>query len=133
MKTREITKRFIALLCVVALLGASLSPAIAGLIGTDQLIAAEQVQADRERLLATLSRDDVRQQLSALGVDPAQAEARVARMTDAEVAALNQRLDELPVGAGPNILGILLVVFIIFVITDVIGATDIFPFIRPAR
>ncbi|WP_018233445.1 DUF6627 family protein [Thioalkalivibrio thiocyanodenitrificans] len=131
--TRELAKRFIALLCVLALVGASLSPAIAGMVATDQLIAAEQVQADRERLMATLSRDDVRQQLSAMGVNPAQAAERVSRMTDSEVAALNQRLDELPAGAGPSVLGVLLVVFIVFVITDAIGATDIFPFIRPVN
>lgn len=133
MRTRELAKRFIALLCVMALLGASLSPAIAGMVGTEQLIAAEQVQADRERVLATLSRDDVRHQLSAMGVNPAHAEERVARMTDSEVAMLSQRLDELPVGAGPSVLGVLLVVFIVFVITDAIGATDIFPFIRPVN
>jgi hypothetical protein len=131
--TRELAKRFIALLCVLALVGASLSPAIAGMVATDQLIAAEQVQADRERLMATLSRDDVRQQLSAMGVDPAQAAERVSRMTDREVAVLNQRLDELPAGAGGSVLGVLLVVFIVFVITDAIGATDIFPFIRPVN
>ena len=132
MKTREIAKRFIALLCVMALVGASLSPAIAGLVGTEQMIAAEQAQVDRERLLDTLSRDDVRSQLTALGVDPAQAAERVMRMTDAEVAALNERLDELPAG-GNTVLGVLLVVFIVFVITDAIGATDIFPFIRPVN
>lgn len=132
MRTREFAKRFTAMLCVLALLGASLSPAIAGMVGTDQLIAAEQMQADRERLMATLSRDDVREQLTALGVDPFQAEERVKRMTDAEVAALNQRLDELPAG-GASVLGVLLVIFIVFVITDAIGATDIFPFIRPVN
>ena len=132
MKTRECAKRLIAMLCVLALVGASLSPAIAGMVGTNQLIAAEQVHADRERLMATLSRDDVSQQLAAMGVDPAQAAERVSRMTDAEVAALNERLDELPAG-GNTVLGVLLVVFIVFVITDAIGATDIFPFIRPVN
>lgn len=132
MKTRNLTQRFIALLCVLALLGGSLSPAIAGLVGTDQLIAAEQAQADRERIMSTLSRDDVRQQLTAMGVDPAQAAERVKRMTDAEVAALNERLDELPAG-GASVLGVLLVIFIVFVITDAVGATDIFPFIRPVN
>ena len=39
--------------------------------------------------------------------------------------------DELP--AGGDVLGVILVVFIVFVITDVIGATDIFPFIKPVK
>jgi len=131
MKTRKFTKRLIAMLCVLALVGASLSPAIAGMVGTGELLATEQSLADRDRLLAALDRDEVRNQLTALGVDPAQAAERVARMTDAEVVALNERLDEMPAGAG--ILGVVALIFIVFVITDVIGATDIFPFIRPVN
>lgn len=134
MYPRDLAKRFVALLCTFALLGGSLSPVMAGMVGTDQLLTAEQQQADRDRLLATLSRDDVRQQLTALGVDPTQALERVSRMTDAEVAALNQRMDDIPVGAdGGTVLAVALVVFIVFVITDAIGATDIFPFIRPVN
>jgi hypothetical protein len=131
MKTIKFTKRLIAMLCVLALVGASLSPAIAGMVGTGELLATEQSLADRDRLLAALDRDEVRNQLTALGVDPAQAAERVARMTDAEVVALNERLDEMPAGAG--ILGVVALIFIVFVITDVIGATDIFPFIRPVN
>jgi hypothetical protein len=52
-------------------------------------------------------------------------------MTDEEMAQLNQQIDELP--AGGDVLGILLVIFLVFVITDVIGATDIFPFIHPVN
>jgi hypothetical protein len=52
-------------------------------------------------------------------------------MTQAEVAQLNQQIDQLPAGSG--VLGIVVLIFIVFVITDVIGATDIFPFIHPVR
>ena len=121
----------LSLMCVLALLAGSITPAFAGLVGTEQLLIAEQVQADRERLLSTLSRDDVRQQLSQMGVDPRQAAERVARMTDAEIAALSEGLGELPAGSG--VLGAVLVIFIVFVITDAVAATDIFPFIRPVR
>jgi hypothetical protein len=55
----------------------------------------------------------------------------VAALTDAEVARLNQRIAELP--AGGDVLGVILLIFIIFVITDAIGATDIFPFVDPVR
>ena len=119
------------LLCTLALLAGSLSSAFAGMVGTQQFLVAEQVQADRERLLSTLSRDDVRQQLSQMGVDPLQAAERVARMTDAEITTLSEGIADLPAGSG--VLGAVLVIFIVFVITDVIGATDIFPFIRPVN
>lgn len=124
-------KFLLALLCVLALVAGSMGTAFAGMVGTGQLLAAEQVKMDREQLLATLSRADVKQQLSDLGVDPQQAAERVARMTDAEIAALSEGLGDLPAGSG--VLGAVLLIFIVFVITDVIGATDIFPFIRPVN
>ena len=57
---------------------------------------------------------------------------RINRLTDAELARINQEADTLKAG-GTNVLGILLIIFIVFVITDVIGATNIFPFIRPVK
>ncbi|MCK5383915.1 MAG: PA2779 family protein, partial [Gammaproteobacteria bacterium] len=57
---------------------------------------------------------------------------RVASLSDSELARINQGIDSLNAG-GESVLGILLVIFIVFVITDVIGATDIFPFIRPVN
>ena len=53
-------------------------------------------------------------------------------MTDAEIAQINQRIAEMPAG-GSSVLGVLLIIFIVFVITDVLGATDIFPFIKPIK
>ena len=75
-----------------------------------------------------LERDEVRGQLQAMGVSAELAAERVARMTDAEVRMLNERLDELPAGAGA--LGVLLFLFVLFVITDALGVTDIFPFVK---
>jgi len=130
---QTMTKRFVVMLCIVALAAGSISPAFASMIGTEQLLANEQAQAERERLMSTLTRDDVQQQLIVMGVDPNQAVERVNRMTDAEVAALNERIDELPAGAGAGVLGAVVLIFVVFVITDVIGATNIFPFIRPVN
>jgi FlaG/FlaF family flagellin (archaellin) len=124
--------RFVlVLLCTLVLLAGSMGSVFAGMVGTDQLLVTEQAQMDRQQLLATLSREDVRQQLSNLGVDPLQAAERVARMTNEEILVLSEGIGDLPAGSG--VLGVVLVVFIVFVITDVIGATDIFPFIRPVN
>lgn len=124
-------KFLLGLVCALALAAGSFSTAFAGMVGTEQLLVAEQVQMDRVQLLATLSRADVKQQLSDMGVDPLQAAERVARMTDAEIAALSQGLGDLPAGSG--VLGAVVLIFVVFIITDVIGATDIFPFIRPVN
>lgn len=120
-----------ALLLAVSMLGAQVAPVQAGMIGTDQVLAAEQGRINRDNLASLLEREDLQRQLSALGVDVKDARERVAGLTDAEVARINQRVAELP--AGGDVLGVVLLIFIIFVITDAIGATDIFPFVHPVR
>jgi len=88
--------------------------------------------ADRERIAAALDRADVRTELAARGVSLADAQARVAALTDAEAAELAARLDSLPAG-GIDILGVALVVFLVLLLTDILGYTKIFPFTKPAR
>jgi hypothetical protein len=120
-----------SLLLAASLLGAQVAPVQAGMIGTAQALAAEQARYDRASLASLLEREDLQRQLAALGVDVNDARSRVAGLTDAEVARINQRLAELP--AGGDVLGVIVLIFVIFVITDVIGATDIFPFIHPVK
>jgi hypothetical protein len=86
----------------------------------------------RGRIAAALEREEVRAQLAARGVSLEQAQARVAALTDAEAADLAARLDELPAG-GVDVLGVALVVFLVLLVTDILGYTKIFPFTRPAR
>lgn len=124
-------KRVVSLLLVAALTGGQALPLQAAMIGTDALVQQQQSTMDRERLLQLLERDDVQQQLVALGVETADAKERVAQLTDSEVQQLNARLGELP--AGGDVLSLAVLVFLVFVITDVIGATDIFPFIHPVK
>ncbi|SDY97860.1 hypothetical protein SAMN04515617_1402 [Collimonas sp. OK242] len=73
-------------------------PAHAGIVGTDQLINATQVQGDREKVLNFISRTNVQQQLETLGVKPGAAQERVAAMTDEEVRTLASQVDTLPAG-----------------------------------
>jgi hypothetical protein len=107
------------------------SPLHASMVGTGELLTSEHAQMDRAQLMQTLSRDDMRQQMERMGVAPEAAAERIARMTDAEVAELNQRLGELPAGAG--VLETVAIIFLVLVILDAVGVTDIFAFIRPVR
>lgn len=120
-----------SVLLAALLVGAQIAPAQAAMVGTAQVLAAEQGRLDRDKLASLLEREDLQRQLSALGVDVQHAKARVAGLTDAEVAQLNQRIAELP--AGGNALGVILLILIIFIITDALGATDIFPFVHPVK
>jgi hypothetical protein len=65
-------------------------------------------------------------------VGPADVKARVAALTDEEVAQLAGQLDRLPAG-GEGIIGALLIVFLVLLITDLLGLTKVFSFTRPVR
>ena len=112
-------------------------PATAGVVGTEQAMRADAVAGiaiDRSTLRGLLDREDVRAQLQAYGVDAAQARARIDALTDAEVASLAERVGTLPAGAGAGgILGVALAVFVILLITDILGLTRVFPFTRSVR
>jgi len=99
------------------------------MVSTNNAIQMQQLQMDRTEILDLFAQDNLRSQLTQMGVDANAASDRIANMTDAEIMQLNERLKDMPAGEGVG--GVLLVVFIVFVITDVLGATDIFSFIRP--
>jgi hypothetical protein len=106
-------------------------PAQAAMIGNEQIVNQGLSVQTRNSLRQLFEQDTARQQLQAWGVNADQVNTRINSLTDAELARINQQVGDL--NAGGNILGILLVIFIVFVITDVIGATDIFPFIHPVK
>ena len=107
-------------------------PAQAAMVGTEQIVNPAQSRPTESKLRQFLDQQAVRQQLQAWGVSPASVDARVSMLSDAELARINQQIDNVHAG-GTSILGVLLIIFLVFVITDVIGATDIFPFIHPVR
>lgn len=100
----------------------------AAMVGTDQIISDTQAQAERAHLRDMLSRADLADQLRSAGVDPVHLQDRINSLTDDEVAMLNEQLDQLP--AGGDILGTAVFVFLVLLITDILGYTDIFPFIK---
>ena len=127
----HLLRRPIAIFLSILLALMPLLPAQAAMIGNQQIINQNQSQQTRDSLQQLLDQDTARQQLQAWGVSPEQINSRIDSLTDAELARINQQVNDL--NAGGSVLGILLVIFIVFVITDVIGATDIFPFIHPVN
>ena len=102
----------------------------AGFIGTDDYLAIEDRQVRIERIQDTLMQDRVSRQLTALGVNPEHAQQRVAALTDADLIALDERLQDLPAGGGA--LELVLVFLFVFLILDLMGVTDLFPTIGPS-
>jgi len=122
-------KRFIVSLLIVSMSLAGLPiTAQAAIVSTDEVIATDVVAAQRERVSTFLARGDVSQALQAQGVSPQTAVDRVQAMSDAEVAQLAGRIDQAP--AGGEVLGLLFAVFIILLVTDILGLTKVFPFTR---
>lgn len=130
---RRLTKP-VSHLVVLGLLALSLHlpAAHAGMIGTEAVINTAQTQQYRERLHNALNRDDVKAQLLARGVDPAQVQARVDSLTDDETQTLATNMDQLPAG-GDSLLGVLVFIFVVLLITDILGLTNIFPFVKHNR
>ena len=110
------------------LLSFPLGVAQAELVTTDQVIG--DATPDRAKVAAFLARAEVRRQLSVLGVDPVEAQVRVAGLSDAEVSRLAGRIDTLPAGEGAlgAIVGAALIVFLVLLVTDLLGFTNVFPF-----
>jgi hypothetical protein len=130
------TQKAIALTLAMALShSAGLQVAQAAMITTDAVAAVAtdaQIAARRAHVLATLNRADVAQALADKGVDMAAARARVAALSGDEVMALADQLDTAPAGAA-DVLGTIVFIFVLLLITDILGFTKVFPFTRSIR
>ncbi|GAB4280072.1 MAG: hypothetical protein Kow0092_35750 [Deferrisomatales bacterium] len=114
---------------LVALTGLLLSPpaARAGWVSTRQAL-----EGPRARLVSVLERREIARALEDLGVDPAEARRRARGLTDAEARRALEGLDALPAGGDPvgAVVGAGVVVFLVLLITDILGFTDVFPFVK---
>jgi hypothetical protein len=100
----------------------------AAMIGSEQALMAST--GDRERVLHFLDRGDVVTKLESMGVSPADARARVATMSDSEAAFVASNIEAAPAG---GIIEVILFVFLVLLLTDILGFTKVFPFTRPIR
>ena len=125
-------KRLVAsvLIASTTLMGLPMT-AQAGIVQTDEIVSAGGANANRDKVTAFLARQDVSSALQAQGLDGAAATARVAALSNDEVAQLASRVDQAP--AGGEILGLIFTVFIVLLITDIMGLTKVFPFTRSVR
>ena len=115
-------KKMIVMLIMICFTGASQATMIA-------------TPTDRNQLYSVLERADVQQQLRAHGLSPDQAKARVAAMTDTEAAQLAAQIDSLPAGGDPlgALISAVLIVFLVLLLTDILGFTKVFPFTKSVK
>ena len=104
----------------------------AAMIETETVMEASRSQEARTRIKQLIEREDVRQALINQGIDPREAGARIDSLSDAEAIRVGDKLDQLPAGSGALevFLIVSLIAFIILLVTDIMGYTDIFPFVK---
>ena len=111
--------------------------AMAALVGTETVLDGTRVQNARELVRNLMAREEIQAALAQQGIDPQEARARAAALSDAEAVRLADTIDSLPAGGDVGALGIvvgtLLIVFIILLITDILGYTSVFPFTKKHR
>ncbi|MEQ9002012.1 MAG: PA2779 family protein [Pseudomonadales bacterium] len=117
-------KALLQALVISLVAAAPLAPVHAVIVGTDAALAMSERADVLDRVNAALMRDDVRAQLEALGVDPAQALERVQSLTAAELAQLDTKLQELP--AGGSVIGVLGALLVVLIVLELLGVTNVF-------
>ena len=130
MRLRKIT----AILVVTAFcfLSVVVAPVHATLVGTTDILSAQEKGMARDKVKTFMAREDVANQLQALGVSVTEAQARVDTMTAEEIHLLAEKIDQMPAGgdAVGFLVALAVIAFVVLVITDIIGVTDVFTFIK---
>lgn len=109
--------------------------AYAAIIGTESVLGSARGQEARAYLKQMLAREDVQNALVGQGIDPAEARIRIDSLADAEAINAADKFDQLPAGSGffETLLTVAFLVFLILLITDIVGYTDVFPFVKPMK
>jgi len=121
---------------LAALVAAGFPPgAHAGMIGTQVALDAQSTadaqaapdrRANLDKVQASLARADVRARLQSLGVNPADATARVAALPDSDLARLAHGVDKLPAGADDGLLALIGFVFLVLLLLDYLDVIHVF-------
>lgn len=126
-------KKIVARTMVAALMFCGFTQSVqAALISTEQVVSAAAAEQNRAKIAAAFGRSDVQAELQKMGISKDEAQARVAALTDAETASVATQIDSLPAG-GDGIVGALVFVFVLLLVTDILGLTKVFPFTRSVR
>ena len=107
----------------------------AALIGTETVLDSARGQQARVYLKQLLARETIQKALAAQGIDDGEARARIDSLSDAEASQAADRFEQMPAGRGffETLLIVAFLVFLILLITDIAGYTDIFPFVKSAK
>lgn len=129
--------RSVGLILVVSfcLLNFNVPRAQAQIVGTEAVIEGQQAADQRAQVATFLAREDIQQLLTRNGVDPAEAQLRVASLSNEEVAKISNSIDQLPAGGDGvgAVVGAVVLIFLVLLITDLLGLTHVYPFVNHPR
>ena len=122
---KNVSKKIVVMVLIssMSLLGVP-AVGLAAPIGTDALVQLDQRGQLLSKVQAQLARDDVRAQFLERGVSPVEVDTRVAALSTEELQMLSMQLDELP--AGGSLLAVVGIVFVVLLILDLTGVTNVF-------
>ncbi|PNX45684.1 MAG: hypothetical protein BV456_13280 [Thermoplasmata archaeon M8B2D] len=105
---------------------------LAAMIPTEVINDTNKSQEARDFLNELISREDIQNYLTNQGIDPLEAKARIDSLSDSEAVMMAKQLEQLPAGGGAVgiIIGAALIVFLVLLATDILGYTDVFPFVK---
>jgi len=117
---------------LIFLLAGPYQAALAALIPTEVASDSAKVALARDNIKDFMARQDSQNLLIAKGISPEEAKARIDSLTDAEALMVSQHIESMPAGGNAVgiIVGAILLVFIILLITDLLGLTNVFPFVK---
>ena len=137
MKVLRSNGRFLCIFMAVLMLIVSIpcQSVLAALINTETVMNSVPGDEARDQLKQFLAREDVRAALIAHGIDPMEAKKRIDTLSDDEVIRISDQINQLPAGGGAVefLLVVILALFLVLVILDLTGVTDVFTFIKSQK
>ena len=120
---------------IMLLIATPYQPLLAAMVPTEATIYKIKAQDARDHLKTLISRNDIKNALISQGIDPDEAKARVDSLSDSEVIEVADKIEQLPAGGGAfgAIIGAALIVFLVLLLTDILGYTDVFPFVKSQK
>ncbi len=110
-------------------------PLLAAMVPTEATIYQIKAQDARDHLKTLISKNDIKKSLISQGIDPMEAKARVDSLSDSEVIEVADKIEQLPAGGGAFgvVIAASVIVFLVLLITDILGYTDVFPFVKSQK
>jgi hypothetical protein len=129
---KKISFTSLVMVAVSLLIAVPYQPLLAAMVPTEVTIYDNKAEEARDYLKSLISRSDIRKSLISRGIDPDEAKIRVESLTDSEAIAIADQIEQLPAGGSAIgvIVGAALIIFLVLLATDILGYTDVFPFVN---